>query len=64
MWKARLCFLRFPRNRGIPVLVGDFPVPSFPRPVRRESQLLEEFALNLLHALGGFGVAAGCRDAL
>ena len=61
MWKARLCFLRFPRKREIPGFVfGDFPVPSFPRPLRRR----EELVFRLLHALRGFGVAAGSRDAL
>src|SRR5713226_3923063 len=65
MWKARLCFLRFPRNRKIPGFVfGDFPVPSFPRPLRRQPQRREELAFRLLHALGGFGVAAASRDAL
>ena len=65
MWKARLCFLRFPRKRKIPLLVfGDFFLPSFPRPSRRQAQLLEEFAFGLLYALSGFGVAAGGGDAL
>ena len=65
MWKARLCFLRFPRKRKIPGFVfGDFPVPSFPRPLRGWPQGREEPAFRLLHAPGGFGVAAGSRDAL
>jgi len=38
--------------------------PSFPRPFRRLSQLLEEFGFDFLHALGGFGIAEGCGDAL
>src|ERR1035437_5533812 len=64
-WKARLCFLRFPRKRKIPGFAsGDFPVPSFPRPFRRQPQRREELAFRLLHALGGFGVAAVSRDAL
>jgi len=64
MWEAR--FLRFPRTKGNPrfCLSGIFLRPSFPRPVRRPLQLLEESALGLLHALRGFGVAVGGGDAL
>src|SRR6266478_10242038 len=65
MWKARRCGLRFPRNRKIRGFAfADFPVPSFPRPLRRQPQRREELAFRLLHALGGFGVAAGSRYAL
>ena len=38
--------------------------PSFPQPLRRLPQLLEEFALGLLHTLGGFGIADRCGDSL
>jgi len=64
MWKAQFGFWRFPRPKKIPNnKTGDFPQPSFPRPFRTRPQLLEEFVLSLLHALGCFGVADG-SDAL
>ena len=44
--------------------LGDFFLPSFPRPSRRPPQRVEQFAFGLLHALCGFGVAAGGSDAL
>ena len=44
--------------------LGDFFLPSFPRPAHGLAQGREESAFGLLQALGGFGIAAGFRDAL
>jgi hypothetical protein len=64
MWKGRLCCLRFPRKRIIPgVGVGDYCLPSFPRPRHGQWESLEQFAFGLLHTLRGCGVAVGCGDA-
>ena len=67
MWESRSDF----QGRGETRRVS--PLPSFPPPLlppasfffeARRPQLLEEFALGLLHTLGGFGIAEGRRDAL
>src|ERR1035437_10157872 len=52
------------REKSLFLPYGDFALPSFPRPCRSGSQLREELAFGVLHALRGFGVAAGSGDAL
>jgi len=67
MWESRSDFQGRCETRRVSHL------PSFPPPLlppasfffeARRPQLLEEFALGLLHTLGGFGIAEGRGDAL
>ena len=63
MWESRSDFQGGGETRRV------LPPPSFPPPASffpeaRRPQLLEEFALGLLHTLGGFGIAEGRGDAL
>jgi hypothetical protein len=62
---APLGFALSKEEKNPPLLgLGDFFLPSFPRPSHGPAQRREESAFRLLHALRGFGVAAGFRDAL
>jgi len=67
MWESRSDFQGGGETRRVS------PPPSFPPPLlspasffpeARRPQLLEEFALGLLHTLGGFGIADRRGDAL
>ena len=67
MWKSRSDFQGRGETRRV-LQPPSFP-PSFLPPASffseaRRPQLLEEFALGLLHTLGGFGIADRRGDAL
>jgi hypothetical protein len=73
VWESRSDFQAGCETRRV-LPPASFPPPFFLRPVGREflslpsarrlAQLLEEFVFGLLHALRGFGVAAGGSDTL
>ena len=58
MWESRSDFQGGCETRRV------LHAPSFPQPLRRLPQLLEEFDFGLLHALGSFGIADRGSDAL
>ena len=67
MWESRSDFQGGCETRSVSH-PPSFPPPLLPPasffPEARRPQLLEEFALGLLHTLGGFGIAEGRGDAL
>ena len=67
MWESRSDFQGGCETRSVSH-PPSFPPPLLPPasffPEARRPQLLEEFALGLLHTLGGFGIADRCGDSL
>src|ERR1017187_6091976 len=57
-------WVRNPQGFAATVISTALAAASFIFPEAGRPQLLEEFALGLLHTLGGFGIAEGRGDAL